>query len=91
VRKSLGPFFAEGTAMDLQNAQFEEIVKVRLNGRITDFQLVVQSQGLILRGKARSYYAKQLAQHTVMKMTSMPILANEIQVTIVQPDHESSR
>ena len=28
-----------------------------------------------------TYYAKQLAQHAVMEMTEVPILANEIEVS----------
>ncbi len=35
---------------------------------------------LVLRGFARTYHAKQLAQHAVMTETEMPILANEIEV-----------
>ena len=30
---------------------------------------------------ARTYHAKQVAQHTVMQMTDLPIVANEIEVT----------
>jgi hypothetical protein len=33
-----------------------------------------------LRGRARTYYAKQLAQHAVMQVTEYLIQANEIEV-----------
>jgi hypothetical protein len=34
----------------------------------------------ILQGRALRYYAKQLAQHSVMTATTLPIVANEIEV-----------
>jgi len=36
-----------------------------------------------LRGRAKTYYAKQLAQHAVMEATDLPVLANEIEVCSV--------
>lgn len=61
-------------------AQLEETVKCRLNGRVRAFQLIVESQGLVLRGRTRTYYAKQLAQHAVMETCTVRILANDIEV-----------
>lgn len=55
-------------------------VRRRLNGRVRDFRLLLQDNGLILQGFAFTYYAKQLAQHTIMQATRLPILANEIEV-----------
>ena len=52
----------------------------RLNGRVRDFRLVLRGNGLILKGRAPTYYAKQLAQHVIMEATGLPIVANEIQV-----------
>ena len=60
--------------------QLETHVQSRLNGRVRDFRLVVRGCGLVLTGRARTYYAKQLAQHAVMEATALPILANEIEV-----------
>jgi hypothetical protein len=39
-----------------------------------------RDDGVILRGVAYSFYAKQLAQHSVMEITKLPVLANEIEV-----------
>jgi hypothetical protein len=61
--------------------QLEAQVQSRLSGRVRELRLVVAGQGLILRGRARSYYAKQLAQHAVMAATALRILANEIEVS----------
>ena len=47
-------------------------------GQIHDFRLSVQDRGIILNGRARSFYAKQLAQHAVASVTTLPIVANEI-------------
>jgi hypothetical protein len=61
-------------------ADVEAIVKGRLNGRVGAFQLIVETQGLVLRGRCVSYHAKQLAQHLVMETSALRILANDIEV-----------
>ena len=58
----------------------EEHVRCRLSGRVCDLQVVVRNDGLVLRGHAQTYYAKQLAQHAVMEASNLPIRANEIEV-----------
>jgi hypothetical protein len=64
-----------------ERVRVEQHVRSRLIGQVGDFELVVRGEGLVLRGRARSYYAKQLAQHAVMVVTSLPIWANEIEVS----------
>jgi hypothetical protein len=61
--------------------ELESRLKVRLCRQIPDFHLLFNEGGLVLRGTAHTYYAKQLAQHAVMLESPMPILANEIQVS----------
>jgi hypothetical protein len=61
--------------------ELERRIQCYLGGQLREFRVVVMPQGLILRGHARSYYAKQLAQHAVMGATELPILANEIEVS----------
>lgn len=58
----------------------EAQVRWRLLGRVSDLHLRIRHGGLVLRGCARSYYCKQLAQHVVMESSELPILANEIVV-----------
>jgi hypothetical protein len=60
--------------------QLENRVQAKLSGRIRDLRLLRGDYGLILRGFARTYHAKQLAQHAVMTESELPILANEIEV-----------
>jgi hypothetical protein len=62
-------------------AQLELHAQNQLNGRVRDLRLVVRENTLILYGRAHTYYAKQLAQHAVMRGTRLPIRANEIEVT----------
>ena len=58
----------------------ERYIQRRLNGRVRNFHLLALANGLILHGNASTYHAKQLAQHSVMASTRLPILANEIDV-----------
>jgi hypothetical protein len=69
----------DGTAeIDLDT--LEAHIQAQLHGRIRDLRVVAGECGLHLHGCTHSYYVKQLAQHAVMKATSMPIIANEIEV-----------
>jgi hypothetical protein len=51
-----------------------------LRGRVSGLRLLLRDNGVVLQGRAASYYAKQLAQEAVMKATNLPLLANEIEV-----------
>jgi hypothetical protein len=64
-----------------QIAELELHVRYRLGGRVRDFELAPAERGLILRGRTRSYYAKQLAQYAVMEVAGQAIAANEIEVS----------
>ncbi len=56
-------------------------VRHQLSGRLNDLRLELRDGGIVLRGRARTYYAKQLAQHAVMRATDVAILRNEIEVS----------
>jgi hypothetical protein len=62
-------------------AGFEEHLRCRLGGMVRDFKLVATNEGLVLRGHAHTYYAKQLAQQAVLTASTAPIVANEIEVS----------
>jgi hypothetical protein len=62
-------------------AHIGERIQCRLGGRVRDFQVFLREQGVVLRGRALSYHAKQLAQQAVMETVSLPIRANEIVVS----------
>ena len=61
-------------------SELETHVQHRLNGRVAEFRLSMQLNGLVLKGHARSYYAKQLAQQAIMEAVHLNIAANEIEV-----------
>jgi hypothetical protein len=63
-----------------ETTRLEAHVRNRLGRRVRELRVIVHGPGLILRGTARTYYAKQLTQHVVMEVSALPILANEIEV-----------
>lgn len=52
--------------------------------RIRDLRIEIRAEGLILRGRANSYHAKQLAQHALLAVTDLPLAANQIEVACLQ-------
>ncbi len=67
-------------ATEAEVTQIEARLKCHLGSQVRHLRLLVRDNGLVLQGRARSYYAKQMAQHTAMEMTGLPVLANEIEV-----------
>ena len=63
-----------------KEARLEMHLQARLGSRVRDLRVVCRNDGVIVQGSSRTYYAKQLAQHLVMEITNLPILANEIEV-----------
>jgi hypothetical protein len=59
--------------------QLEARLQNVLAGRIRQLKLSLEQCGIVLRGISRTYYAKQLAQHALMAVTSLPI-SNDIKV-----------
>jgi hypothetical protein len=60
--------------------QLEAILLQRSGRQIRGLRVRVDPGGLVLQGRATTYYAKQLAQHAAMQVTGLPIMANEIEV-----------
>jgi hypothetical protein len=67
-------------AMTCEIAEIEAQLRGRLRGRVTELRVVIRDAGLVLRGSSRTYHAKQLAQHGLMQATTVPLVANEIEV-----------
>jgi hypothetical protein len=61
-------------------AQVEADIQGRLRHYIRDFRMIVQDGGLVLYGQSRTYYGKQLVQHSVMQRSRVAIRANNINV-----------
>ena len=71
------------TVRDTRAAEIDRLAAdtaEKLRGRLSGLRLELRGGGVVLRGTARSFYAKQLAQHAVMKGTDLPIVRNEIEV-----------
>jgi len=60
--------------------RLESLLQRRLGGRIRNLRIVHLPAGLVIQGRAATYHAKQLAQHAVMELADLPILANDIEV-----------
>ena len=65
--------------------RLEALVRGEVTGRVRDLRLELHGEGLVLRGYARSYYAKQLAQTVVLEVLGKTLLVNEIEVQPVAP------
>ena len=60
--------------------ELELHVQECLGNRVRDLRFIRLPDGLVIRGSSYTYYAKQLAQHAIMRATTLPLLANEIVV-----------
>jgi hypothetical protein len=69
------PFAQNRLLQQLANA-----VRNRHRNCILELQIELVEDGIILRGKALSYYGKQIAFHEVRRQLRQAIIANRIQV-----------
>jgi hypothetical protein len=60
--------------------RIEAHVETQLSGRVRNLHIELHENGLVIRGQTHTYFAKQLAQASVMHATSLPIAANLIEV-----------
>jgi hypothetical protein len=58
----------------------ETVLRQRLCGRVRELRVLIQTEGVVLRGASANYYGKQLAQHLAHQLFRLPIFANEIEV-----------
>jgi hypothetical protein len=63
--------------------RLEAAKKRELRGSIFNLRIDLQENGLVLFGKARSYYAKQLAQSYVMDSAGLDLASNQIIVGVL--------
>ena len=63
-----------------RETRLETHIQARLGSHARHIRVMYRNSGVVLQGRTRTYYAKQLAQHLVMEITNLPILANEIEV-----------
>ena len=63
-----------------QDELLETQMQRRMGNRIRDLKVLLFPGGAVLQGRTRTYHAKQLAQHALMEISELPILANDIEV-----------
>jgi osmotically-inducible protein OsmY len=61
-------------------ASIERAVQCETDWGIADLSVEVGTQGVLLRGRCDTYYAKQLAQHAAMRVSGGDRLVNSIEV-----------
>lgn len=74
----------DGLTFAMQQEEMDQLVariQFELKGCVRDFRLNRHREGVVLTGRVNTYYAKQLAQHAVMRATTLPILGNDIEVS----------
>ena len=60
----------------------EALLRQRIGTRVVGLRVLIHETGIALQGMTYSYYDKQLAQHTAMRIFGLPIIANEIEVRL---------
>ena len=61
--------------------RIEGDIDQRANGRIQDLHVVLSDNRIILQGRTKTHYAKQLAQEAALNLTSVDsVLTNQIVV-----------
>ena len=74
------------TAVELE--QVQELLRNQLRSQVWDVCVVHKGNEVVLQGVARTYYAKQMAQHLVLRAMGRITLANEIAVRRVTSEPE---
>jgi osmotically-inducible protein OsmY len=74
---------------ELPMEQAEALLRRRLGAWVCDVRVLARDGGVVLQGRVRSYYAKQLAQQVVMQGLRLPVAANEIEVLWAPPAPDS--
>jgi hypothetical protein len=70
----------ESTQTSTFEEHLENLMQRRLGNRIRNLEVRISDGGVLLRGRAATYHAKQLAQHAIMDLCELPILSNDIEV-----------
>lgn len=72
---------APSTAPDLAE-RLEVQVARRTGGQVRDLRVIFHDDRVIMRGRSRTYHAKQIAQEAALDATGgWPVLVNEIEVS----------
>lgn len=72
--------FPERRVTELDVEAIERLVRSRTGGMIRGLRVEIGKDGVILSGRAPTYYAKQLATHAALDAAHDLSLTNDIQV-----------
>lgn len=61
-------------------ARIERLIRRETNDKVRELRVLIQDNGITLRGRCGTFYCKQLAQHAAMKVSEDEPLVNEIDV-----------
>ncbi len=61
-------------------ATIERVVRERIGAKIQGFKVEVRREGVFLLGVCPTFYVKQLAQHSAMRVAGQMAITNEIKV-----------
>jgi hypothetical protein len=64
----------------VDSEKLEQKVQAQLCGRVANLKVLLVSGGIVLRGSAKHYHDKQLAEHLVTQQTQLKVIANDIEV-----------
>ena len=56
-------------------------LRSRCGDQFRDLRVIVHHNGLILQGRARTYFGKQMAQEVAKSVSGVAIIGNEIEVS----------
>ena len=65
---------------DEEAERLRQLISALFGSRVREFLVLVRGGGLVLQGKAGSFYLKQMVQETALKATAFRVVANEIAV-----------
>lgn len=63
-----------------QLAAVEGGIAREFSQRLREFHIAIRSEGLVLEGRTKTYFMKQIVQEAVVRAINLPIVANQISV-----------
>ena len=71
-------------AIDVAGSSFVQELNTRVRhevgSRVRGLEVSLRDGGLVLTGWAQSYHAKQVAQQCLLRVATIPLLSNDIEV-----------
>lgn len=72
--------FLDPPASETNAAIVERLVQTRTGGNIRELRVEMNDSGVILSGRAKTYYNKQMATHATLEALGRVSIRNDIEV-----------